>query len=74
MLVNSVLLNWRHPAKFLPTSNKVYLGEDGVTEIDGPGYGDKRNFLVSLVDPFDLVGLVKGRDKKKYWESSGSTA
>ena len=42
MLANSVLLNVRHPARFLPRSNKVYLAEDGVTEVEGPGYEDKR--------------------------------
>ena len=68
MIANSVLLNFRHPASFLPSSNKVYLAEDGVTEIEGPGFLDKRNFFVTLVDPFDLVGLFRGRDKEKYWE------
>ena len=69
MIVNSVLLNIRHPARFLPSSNKVYLAEDGVTEIMGPGYSDKRNFLITIFDPFDLVGLIRGRDKKnRYWE------
>ena len=69
MITNSVLLNFRHPARFLPSSNKVYLAEDGVTEVMGPGYADKRNFLVTIFDPFDLIGLIRGRDKKnRYWE------
>ena len=68
MLTNSVLLNARHPAKYLPRSNKVYLAEDGVTEIEGPGYEDRRFFLLTIFDPFDLIGLIKGRDKEKYWE------
>ena len=68
MIANSVLLNFRHPASFLPRNNKTYLAEDGVTEIEGPGYADKRNFFVTILDPFDLIGLIKGRDKQKYWE------
>ena len=54
---------------FLPRSNKIYLAQDGVTEIEGPGYEIKRNFLWTLVDPFNLVGLIKGRGKgDRYWE------
>lgn len=69
MGANTLLLNFRHPAMYLPRSNKIYLAEDGVTEIMGPGFEDKRNFLLTIFDPFDLVGLFKGRDKKeRYWE------
>jgi RTA1 like protein len=69
MVANSLLLNFRHPAMYLPRSNKIYLAEDGVTEIKGPGFEDKRNFLLTIFDPFDVVGLVIGRDKKeRYWE------
>ncbi len=73
MITNSVMLNFRHPASFLPSSNKIYLAEDGVTEIEGPGFEDPRNFLVTIVDPFDLIGLIKGRDKQKYWERQEET-
>ena len=71
MLVNSVLLNILHPARFLPKSNKVYLSQNGQTELEGPGWEDKRNFFVTLVDPFDLGGLIAGRDKQhaKFWEN-----
>ena len=69
MIINSVLLNARHPARFLPRNNKTYLAQDGVTEIEGPGYEDKRLFLWTIFDPFDIVGLVKGRHKgARYWE------
>ena len=74
MIANSVLLNMRHPARFLPDNNKIYLAEDGITEIVGPGYEDKRNSLLTVFDPFDLVGLVKGRDKgSRYWEEQQET-
>ena len=72
MLVNHVLLNVRHPRRFLPKSAKTYLALDGVTEVQGPGYKDGRSFWVTLVDPFDVVGLVKGRDKEgRFWEEVG---
>ena len=70
MLTNSVLLNIFHPMRFLPSNNKIYLARDGVTEIEGPGIEDKRNFVLTILDPFDLVGLIRGRDKEaKFWEN-----
>ena len=72
MLTNTYLINARHPAKYLPRKNTVYLAEDGVTEIDGPGYKDDRNFLMTLADPFDLVGLFQKKDRRnRYWEKEG---
>ncbi len=43
---------------------------DGMTEKMGPGWKDERRWIVTVLDPFDLVGLVKGRDRKvgKFWE------
>lgn len=67
-LTNTLLLNFRHLAMYLPRSNKTYLDEDGVTEIMSTGFEDKQNFVLTIVDPCDLIGLVMGRDKKeKYW-------
>lgn len=42
---------------------------DGVTEREGPGWGDKRPFYVALIDPFDLAGLCirQGRNVR-FWE------
>ena len=72
MFVNTFLLNASHPAKYLPRSNKVFLAEDGKTEIEGPGYHDKRFWLITLFDPFDIVGLIRnrimGKGSLKYWE------
>ncbi|PWY92048.1 RTA1 domain protein [Aspergillus heteromorphus CBS 117.55] len=70
MYANTTLLNVFHPMRWLPCSIKIYLAPDGVTEIEGPGYEDNRPFLVTLVDPFDIVGLIanKGR-KERYWET-----
>ncbi|KAM7196311.1 hypothetical protein V8F33_006220 [Rhypophila sp. PSN 637] len=73
MLVNQVMMNVRHPRKYLPKSTKTYLAKDGVTEVRGPGHKDTRPFLQTLFDPFDLIGLVQGKDKqKRFWEVDGS--
>jgi hypothetical protein len=70
MVINSFLLNARHPMRFLPRDNSIYLAEDGVTEIQGAGYADKRNFLVTIFDPFDLYGIAKGRNmNKRFWDT-----
>jgi hypothetical protein len=70
MICNQVLLNVRHPRKYLPKSTKTYLARDGVTEITGPGLKDGRNFFITILDPFDVWGLIKGRDKEKsFWET-----
>jgi hypothetical protein len=70
MICNSFLLNFRHPMRFLPRDNTIYLSEDGVTEIQGKGYADKRNFLVTFLDPFDLYGIAKGRNlNRRFWET-----
>ena len=69
MLVNSVVLNVWHPAKYLPRNNKICLKKDGVTEVEGPRWDDARPWWISALDPFDLVGLVSGRDQKtRFWE------
>jgi hypothetical protein len=69
MFVNTALLNIFHPGKRLPKSNNVFLARDGVTERVGPGWKDERPWAVTVVDPFDVWGLVKGRDKKtQFWD------
>lgn len=70
MAVNSVLLNARHPMQFLPRNNKIYLAEDGVTEIHGEGYEDTRHWLMTYIDCFDLNGLRKGKNmRQNFWET-----
>ncbi len=69
MLVNTFMLNVFHPARYLPRDHKVYLAKDGRTELVGPGWWDKRPLIVTVLDPFDLVGLLTGRDKKNaFWD------
>ncbi|KAF5848037.1 hypothetical protein GGP41_009284 [Bipolaris sorokiniana] len=71
MLINTILLNIWNPGKRLPPSNSVFLARDGVTERKGPGWGDARPWIVTVFDPFDVWGLVRGRDKKtQFWDLS----
>ena len=70
MMVNTFLLNARHPMRYLPRNSRIYLAEDGKTEIEGPGYEDKRPWYVTFVDPFDLVGMCKGRNmQRRFWDT-----
>ncbi len=72
MLLNTYLLNIYPPAKYLPVDRRAYLAVDGKTEMQGPGMVDKRPFLASFFDPFDIAGLVTGKDKKnRFWEKDG---
>ncbi|KFX93044.1 hypothetical protein V490_05026 [Pseudogymnoascus sp. VKM F-3557] len=66
MVVNSYMLNWRHPGKYLPKRNNIFLRPDG-TERVGEEFKDKRPFLLVMFDPLDILGLVLRRDKK-WWE------
>lgn len=69
MLANSFLFNFRNPMRNLPKDPKVYLAEDGVTEKIGPGYEDVRFVLLAMVDPFDLIGMIRGRQMKRdFWK------
>jgi predicted membrane channel-forming protein YqfA (hemolysin III family) len=71
MLINAFLWNFFHPGRFLPKNNKIYLAKDGVTEIEGPGWVDSRNFVMTIIDPFDIGGLIKGRDKQTaFWDQA----
>lgn len=74
MLVNSVMLNVWHPSMYLPSDNKVYLAQDGVTERQGPGWVDKRNFMLTIIDPFDIGHLMRRKgDKDRFWEEHESS-
>ncbi|KAJ5609227.1 RTA-like protein [Penicillium herquei] len=70
MYSNTTMLNIFHPMHKLPRSNKIYLAQDGVTEIEGPGYDDPRHWIQTFIDPFDMYGLIKRRGKQHvYWEA-----
>ncbi|KAJ4247722.1 hypothetical protein NW762_012930 [Fusarium torreyae] len=76
MLINIVMFNVCHPRRYLPKNNKIYLSPDGVTEIEGPGYKDPRKFWQTLIDPFDIWGLLtgRGRETERFWETSNERA
>lgn len=73
MLLNSFMFNIRHPRMFLPERSTTYLAVDGKTEVEGPGWRDPRPFWQTVVDPFDIRGLVTGRIGKmeRFWEEDG---
>lgn len=72
MVINTYLMNVYPPAKYLPANQKIYLAVDGVTEIEGPGLIDKRPFWLTLIDPFDIKGIVTKKDNKnRYWLTDG---
>ena len=69
MFANALMLNIFHPMRYLPTDNNIFLSQDGITELKGPGWVDKRNFLLTIFDPFDIVGFFQKRDKERFWEN-----
>ncbi|KAK1148841.1 hypothetical protein N8T08_008726 [Aspergillus melleus] len=50
VLVNALLWNARHPRRYLPQHRNIYLAQDGVIDLEGPGWKDNRAFLVTLLD------------------------
>jgi len=45
------------------------LADDRSKEIVGPGYEDLWFFIITIVDPFDLIGLAMGRYmRKEFWK------
>lgn len=66
MLINVLVLNIWHPGRYLPKSNKAFLNNQGVEErSDRGGWEDKRPFLLTLVDPFNITGLIHNQIKKR---------
>ena len=62
------------PGKYLPRDYRRYLDPvDAKTERMGPGFGkaDKRHFILTIIDPFNLYGVVTGRGmtSDKFWEN-----
>jgi hypothetical protein len=77
MLLNVVLFNWRHPRRWLPENNRIYLCRDGKTEKVGPKWKDPRSFWLTVVDPMDFAGMIKGRRPlgfREFWDDDGTAA
>ncbi|KAF2150269.1 hypothetical protein K461DRAFT_281510 [Myriangium duriaei CBS 260.36] len=65
------------PGKYLPHTDKVFLDKsDGKTERMGPGFSseDSRPWIVTVFDPFNIYGKIKGTDKDTtmipFWEEN----
>jgi hypothetical protein len=71
MLSNSVLWNTRHPRLYLPENYHVYLTQDGVSEVLGPGWETEQNWLMSFIDPFEWF-TKKSSTQKPFWEANRS--
>lgn len=67
MFANALMLNIWHPMSYLPSDKKVYLSKDGSTERIGPGWNDRRPFLITLFDPFDVAGIFTKKDRDQFW-------
>lgn len=65
MLVNEVSWNVRYPMRGLPRDYHIYLAQDGVTEVEGDGWGDKRSFIVTLLDPFGMFNLLSRKNRRQ---------
>jgi hypothetical protein len=68
-----------HPGRYLPSNEEQYLDPaDGVTERIGPGYSaaDKRAWWVTVLDPFNMGGLItgKGAAVDRFWEQENPVA
>ncbi|PNS13837.1 hypothetical protein CAC42_1328 [Sphaceloma murrayae] len=66
-------LTWYTPGAYLPRSHRIFLDpRDGRTERLGPGFSvvAKRPLLITIVDPFNLYGLVTGHEQEMtpFWE------
>ncbi|KAF2634132.1 RTA1 domain protein [Massarina eburnea CBS 473.64] len=70
MYWNSVLWNASHPCHHLPEDYHVYLAQDGMTELRGPGWKGDQNWIMSFLDPCGLLGRGKGKEKP-FWEDNG---
>lgn len=52
MLANSIMWNIFHLRNFLLKNDVVYLAQDGMTRIKGPGWKDTRSLVETFFDPF----------------------
>ncbi|KAK0708484.1 RTA1 domain protein [Lasiosphaeris hirsuta] len=71
LLVSLVVWNVMHPLRYLPESDVVYLAQDGVTLIKGPGWKDSRSFGETFFDPFAALTNSGGNHQKQFWQNNG---
>ncbi|KAJ1710304.1 RTA1 like protein-domain-containing protein [Aspergillus flavus] len=63
---------WFFYVRYLPERSNIYLAQDGETELKGPGWKDRRPFLVTLCDPFGWFDSNKKKERP-FWENNGYT-
>ena len=73
MVLDMLLWNARHPRRYLPADPRVYLSRDGRTELEGPGVEDLRGRAAKIFDPFDVMGMCRGRDTSRAKFHGGET-
>ena len=73
MLTNVGMFNVWHPMRYLPRNHKIYLASDGITEVEGPGWADRRPLWQTLLDPFDISSMLGQKGKKeKFWQGQSA--
>ncbi|GAB1319766.1 RTA1 domain-containing protein [Madurella fahalii] len=70
LLLSLTLWNVWHPRRYLPENYKVYLAQDGKTQLKGPGWKDTRTLGETLFDPFSAL-MHRGGHQKPFWENNG---
>ena len=72
ILLFVILLVSFPPGRYLSSSHRVYLHPVDGTERTGPGFSkaDKRPFWVTVLDPFNIKGILtgKGMVMEQFWE------
>lgn len=71
LLLSSLVWNLMHPLRYLPESDVIYLAQDGVTLIKGPGWKDTRSFGETFFDPFAALTNSSGNHQKQFWVNNG---
>ncbi|GAM36783.1 RTA1 domain protein [Talaromyces pinophilus] len=68
MVLFTYWLNIRHPGRLLPGQKTRYLDLDCQTERLGPGWIDKRSMIQTIIDPFDVSGMIAGKpNHEAFW-------
>lgn len=76
MLLNSALWNIWNPGRFMPSSSRVYLAPDGITELEENTGSDKQPLLVTIASilTFGIFGAAYRRKKAGRAESTPNGA
>ncbi|EED17352.1 RTA1 domain protein, putative [Talaromyces stipitatus ATCC 10500] len=68
MVLFTYWLNIMHPGRLLPRQKTRYLDLDCKTERLGPGWIDKRSLWQTVIDPFDMSGMISSKpNHESFW-------